>query len=55
MYRNGLPMFVLQPGSPGPVPYSASLSHPIFTTFWSPVVSMNNGIMSVVTRCPLPR
>ena len=36
MYRNGLPMFVLQPGSQGPVPYSASLSHPIFTTFWSP-------------------
>ena len=37
-------MFVIQPGSNAPVPYSADLSHPIFTTFWKPVSSLDINI-----------
>ena len=42
--RIGLPMFVIQPGSTAPVPYSEDLSHPIFTTFWKPVCSLDINI-----------
>ena len=42
--RNGIPLFVIQAGSTVPVPYSADLSHPIFTKFWKPVCSLDINI-----------
>ena len=39
--RNGLPLFVINPGASVPTLYSPDFSHPIFTNFWKPVSSLD--------------
>jgi len=42
--RNGLPLFVINPGNTTPVLYSSDFSHPLFATFWKPVSSLDINI-----------
>ena len=42
--KNGLPLFVINPGCSVPTLYSADFSHPIFTNFWKPVSSLDINI-----------